>query len=156
MTAYLPTPAPPAYVLKESMSEPATSAWIFRAQPDEGVREEILLKKLGAKGWGRMHQFRHFYESDWGATGNRALSPKALDAFHRFLEVVEFPPTTVPPSVFLTDQGGLELCWEEADGNSVQVEFTQSGLEYFRAATGEEEAVSFGELSRLAHELSSR
>ncbi len=132
------------------------SASIFRAQPDEGMREEVLLKKLGAKGWGRMHQFRHFYEGGWGETSNRALSPKALDAFHRFLETVEFPPLVKPPSVFLTDNGGLELCWEDANGKAIQVEFTPTGVEYYRAATEDEETVSFGEIGRVARELSFR
>lgn len=154
MTASLPPPVPSAYTLREPMREPAVSPHIFRAQPDQGVREELILKKLGPKGWGRVLHFRHYYEGGWGEGNLPSLSPRALDAFHRFLEVVEFPRHAKRPSVFLTDHGGLELCWEDSNGQSVQVEFSRVGLQYYRAATQHEAAVGFDEIERAAKELS--
>ncbi len=156
MTAFLPPPAAPAYALVESLREPAGSPSIFRSMADEQAHERVLLEKLGPKGWGRLHHFRHFYGSGWGETNNQALSPSALEAFHRFLEVVRFPERTPVPSVFLTDQGGLELCWETGSGKAVQVEFSRGGVEYFRADTGAEGQVGFAALRQLARDLSER
>jgi hypothetical protein len=156
MTAPLAPPATPAYALVESLREPAASPAIFRSMAYEQAHEKVLLEKLGPKGWGRLHHFRHFYGSGWGETNNQVVSPRALEAFHRFLEVVHFPERTPVPSVFLTDQGGLELCWETASGKAVQVAFSRDGVEYFRADTGAEGQVGFPALRQLANELSER
>ena len=75
--------------------------------PDQWARHELLLRKLGPKGWGRVYQFRNYYGPGWGERG-RVLSPRALEAFFRFVEMADFPPAT-RPSVFLTDRGGIEL-----------------------------------------------
>jgi hypothetical protein len=127
---------------------------IYRGAPDENAREEMLLRKLGAKGWGRLYQFRRLYGDGWGEGRQQALSPRAVEALHRFLEAVEFPAKGRPPSLFLTDHGGLELCWEDAAGQAVQVEFGPAGVEYFRAAKGAEGTAGFAEVRGLARELS--
>src|SRR5580700_9855042 len=91
---------PPAYVLVEGLQE---SASVFTARwgmPDEYAREELLLRKLGPKGWGRVYQFQKYYASGWGEKG-RILSPKALDAFFRFMEEASFSAGGNSPSVFL-------------------------------------------------------
>jgi hypothetical protein len=116
-------------------------------------REELLLRKLGPKGSARVHQFRNYYESGWGEKG-RVLSPKALDAFFRFLEDATFPNAATVPSVFLTDRGGIELCWEDRNGKSVQVEFTGTGAEFYKAATDEEGAMALDGLAHLSQRLS--
>jgi hypothetical protein len=149
MTLSLPTP-PPAYVLVDELRRlaPVSSA-VQRAAPDEWAREQLLINKLGAKGWIRVHHFRNYYPSGWGDNG-RVLSPKALDAFFRFIEEATFPTS---PSVFLTDRGGIELSWEDAHGKSVQVEFTGTGAEFYKAATDEEDVVPFGDLTQLSQRL---
>jgi hypothetical protein len=142
---------PTSYCLTVDLREPAAVAVVHRTQPDERAREELLLRKLGPRGWGRVHHFRNFYASGWGGNG-RVLSPKALDAFFQFLLDAEFPGAN--PSVFLTDRGGIELCWEDRDGKSVQVEFTSTGAEFFHSATEEEGMVPFEGLAQLASRLS--
>ena len=94
----------------EGLREQAQALSVRRTAPDEWAREELLLRKLGAKGWGRVYQFRNCYGSGWGENG-RVLSPRALDAFFRFVEAASFPSGSTL-SVFLTDRGGIELCWE--------------------------------------------
>src|SRR6266568_8160605 len=138
MIGALPPLHPPAYTLTEDLRELSEPASIRRPAPDELAREELLLRKLGPRGWGRVHHFRNYYQSGWGEQRGQILSPKALDAFSRFLEAVEFPAAKTPPSVFLTDRGGIELSWEDADGKSLQVEFTRERVEFYREATGEE------------------
>jgi len=81
------------------------------------------------------------------------MSPRALDAFFRFLEAATFPADRVRPSVFLTDRGGIELCWEDPNGKSVQVEFTGTAAEFYKAATDEEGAVALDGLAQLAQRL---
>ena len=152
MTLSLPTKSP-AYTLVEGLREPAAPPTVRRGAPDEWAREELLLRKLGPKGWGRVYQFRNYYESGWGESG-RVLSPRALDAFFRFLEEATFPADTGSPSVFLTDRGGIELCWEDRNGKSVQVEFTGTGAEFYKAATDEEGAVALDALAQLSRRLS--
>jgi hypothetical protein len=142
---------PTSYCLTDDLREPAAVAVVHRTQPDERAREELLLRKLGSKGWGRVHHFRSLYASSWGGNG-RVLSPKALDAFFRFLLDAEY--LSASPSVLLTDRGGIELCWEDRQGKSVQVEFTATGAEFFHSATEEEGVVPFDSLARLAQRLS--
>lgn len=152
MTALAYQSLPTTYCLVEALREPAAIAAVRRTAPDELAREDLVLRKLGPKGWGRVHHFRNYYASGWGENG-RALSPKALDAFFRFVEDARFP--AVGPSVFLTDRGGIELCWEDCEGKSVQVEFTGTGAEFYKASTGEEGVVTFVGLAQLARSLSS-
>ena len=142
----------PAYTLMEGLREQGSVFSVRRAAPDEWAREELLLRKLGARGWGRVYQFRNYYGSGWGEKG-RVLSPKALDAFFRFVEAASFPPGS-SPSVFLTDRGGIELCWEDRKGQSVQVEFTGRGVEFYEEATESEGTIAFDDLPQLSRRLS--
>ena len=152
MSALAFQPEPPAYSLTEALLEPTVVEAVCRTASDEWAREELLLRKLGAKGWGRVLHFSRFYTPGWGEKG-RVLSPKALDAFYRFIEEAIFPAGKSNPSVFLTDRGGIELCWEDNTGASVQVEFTGTGAEFYRAATEEEGVVPFDGLAQLSSRL---
>ena len=143
---------PPAYTLVEGLREPVQASSVSRGVPDEWAREELLLRKLGTKGWGRIYQFQKYYASGWGEKG-KVLSPKALGAFFRFVEATSFPSGKASPSVFLTDGGGIELCWEDSNGRSLQVEFTGTGSEFYKAATEEEGEVSFDRLAELSRQL---
>lgn len=150
----MPTFSPTtAYALAADLQEPAACDAVHRAEPDQSGREELLLQKLGARGWGRVHQFRYYYGQGWSETPRPALSPRALDAFFRFLEDVNLPAGK-HPSVFLTDEGGLELVWEDIAGQSVQVDFRPSGIEYYRDVPTEEGAAPFSNVRDLARRLS--
>jgi hypothetical protein len=154
MTTLLPPPQSLAYALVNDLREPAAVANIHRTAPDEWAREELLLAKLGARGWGRVHHFRNYYGSGWGEHTGSVLSPRALSAFFRFVDAFKFPSGVIP-SVFLTDRGGIELCWEDESRKSVQVEFTRAGAEFYREATGEEGALANDALEELLLRLSS-
>lgn len=143
-----------AYWLNPELAQLAPVENVKRPSADELPREEVLLQKLGARGWGRIHYFRNYYESEWGGQG-RALSPKALDALSRFVEAAQFPAGKSWPSVFLTDQGGLELVWATPAGHSVQVEFNGNGAEFYDQASAAEGQVPYAELPQLAQKLAS-
>lgn len=143
---------PPAYSLVADLRETPRVATVRRAAPDEYECEEVLLRKLGAKGWGRVYQFKNYYSSGWGQNG-KVLSPKAFNAFFKFVESATFPAGNTP-SVFLTDRGGIELCWEDRDGKPVQVEFMAAGAEFYNAATDEEGVVALDAVTQLSRQLS--
>ena len=68
------------YALVEELREPVSLA-VRAATPSEADREEVVLKKLGARGWGRLHHFRFFYGPGWDERSGRPLSPRALEGF---------------------------------------------------------------------------
>ena len=70
----------------------------------------------------------------------------------RFVGSVAFPDSRKKPSVFLTDSGGIELCWEDAAGHAVQVEFTRDGAEYFLGASEEEGSIAYSDIGHLSRE----
>jgi len=152
MTSLVAAPTQDAYSLTEALQGPGHSPWVLRTVPDEVEFEDLLLRKLGPRGWGRVHHFRQFYGPGWGDGSGKPLSPKALEAFRRFLQGATFPEGR-QPSVFLTDRGGLELCWEDVDGKSVQVEFTSRGIEFYHEGTDREGAVGLDQVRELAQIL---
>jgi hypothetical protein len=151
-------PLPPtltsfAYTLEADLQELPAGDAIHRSGPDESSRDDLVLRKLGKRGWERLNLFRFSYQEGWGESSRPALSPRALEAFSRFIAEVNFPHDR-QPSIFLTDEGGLELVWEDAAGQSVQVEFRSKGIKYYRAMNDEEGEASFGSLKELARRLS--
>ena len=102
-------------------------------QPGESAMDDLLVRKLGNRGWGRFHYFKNWYSSPWGEANNKPMSPKATMALQRFLEVADFPEGVVP-SLFITQEGFLELAWEDADGSKFQLEFGSQETEVYLEA----------------------
>lgn len=141
------------YQLSPNLREDIPVRRVRSAPPNESKREELLILKLGAKGWGRLHHFRNYYSAGWGEGFGKPLSPRALENFYRFLESVSFPAGSTP-SVFLTDDGNLEVCWEDLDNKAVHVEFGASEIEYYVEAKEEEKSIASTYAKDLAVELS--
>ena len=152
MTTILPQPRQSFYQLSDNLRDETPVSGVRPAAPSEGEREELLLSKLGPKGWGRLHHFRHYYSAGWGDGSGRPLSPRALETFYRFLESATFP-TGSTPSVFLTDEGSIEVCWEDLEGKAVQVEFGSTEIELYLEATQLEESLPASETKELARRL---
>lgn len=117
--------ANPPYSVSESMTSYSTEAYSDRvrtSEPGESNHDDLLLEKLGEKGWGRLHYFRNEFSGPWGDGEGRPFSPKSQEAFFNFLRIVGNLKAE-NPSLFLTDDGHLEICWEDASGNSIQFEF---------------------------------
>ena len=115
-------------------------------------RKKLLLSKLGPKGWGRLYHFRHYYSTGWGDGSGRPLSPRVLETFYRFVESARFPEGA-RPSVFLTDEGCVEVCWEDSSGNAVQVEFRSAEIEFYVEAQQLEDSAPASEAKELARRL---
>jgi hypothetical protein len=154
MTTTLPQPRQSIYQLSDNLRDetPIFGVRTAVSSEGEGEREELLLSKLGAKGWGRLHHFRHYYSAGWGDGSSKPLSPRALEAFYRFLEAAQFPQGSVP-SVFLTDEGSIELCWEDQGGRALQLEFRPSDIELYIEADELEDSVPVSEAKALASRL---
>jgi len=147
------SPGAGTYKLGEKLINDTPIHGVHEPLPNEGAREDLLLKKLGARGWGRMHHFRYYYQPRWGESRCKSLSPRATEAFFRFLESVKVPEHSSLPSLFLTDQGGLELRWEH-HGKDIQVEFTGTGIEIYCSPDDQESTASHSQASELAKALS--
>jgi hypothetical protein len=148
MIASLPPPHA-SYTLVEELRELTAPLAVRRQAVNDSEWEELALSKLGARGWGRLIHFRQFYQQGWGNQQGQSLSPRAFEAFVRFLAEANFPVDGKKPSVFLTDRGGLEVCWESVTGKAVQVEFTRHGVEFFNEDTGAEGEAPLSALPNL-------
>ena len=152
MTTILPQPRQFVYQLSDNLRDETPVSGVRPAAPSEGEREELLLSKLGPKGWGRLHHFRHYYSTGWGDGSGRPLSPRALETFYRFLESARFPEGSMP-SVFLTDEGCVEVCREDFEGKAVQVEFRPAEIEFYVEAQQQEDSVPASKAKELAQRL---
>jgi len=154
MTTILPPPRESVYQLSENLRDEAVLLGVRPAVPSEAEREDLLFSKLGPKGWVRLHHFRHYYSAGWGDGSGKPLSPRALETFYRFLEFAVFTGGA-KPSVFLTDQGCIELCWEDAARKSVQLEFRPAEIEFFIESQDSEGTVPHNAMRELARRLES-
>lgn len=152
MTTILPQPRQFVYQLSDNLRDESPAFGVRLVAPSEGEREELLLAKLGAKGWGRLHHFRNYYSAGWGEGTGKPLSPRALETFYRFLESATFPAGSTP-SVFLTDEGCIEVCWEDLKRKAVQVEFRPTEIEFYVEAQQLEDSVPASEAKELARRL---
>lgn len=119
----------------------------------EAERDGLVLRKLGWRGCERLHHFRHYYSHGWGERGQgRPLSSRSLEAFFRFLEIFSWRDDQ-PPRLYLTDAGHLELCWEGANSQAIQVEFGPSSTEFYIEASEEEDTVPHSSLGLLVEKL---
>ena len=152
MTTLLPPPRESVYQLSENLRDEAVFLGVRPAAPSEAEREELLFSKLGPKGWVRLHHFRHYYSAGWGDGSGKPLSPRVLEMFYRFLEFAVFTGDT-KPSVFLTGQGCIELCWEDGSGKAVQLEFRPTEIEFYIESQNSEGAVPHSAVAELARRL---
>jgi hypothetical protein len=134
------------------LSENLENHWALTMAGDASG-DEVALTRLGSRNWGRLYQFRHSYSSGWGeARSGRPLSPRALELFYRFLVHINFPAGS-RPSLFMTNEGTLELCWDDSSGKPIQVEFTPSGAELYWESRMLEHEVSIAGIIDLAKTL---
>jgi hypothetical protein len=152
MTTLLPPPRDSVYQFSDNLRDEAVLLGVRPGVPSEAEREELLFSKLGPKGWVRLHHFRHYYSAGWGDGSGKPLSPRALEMFYRFIETAVFNGET-KPSIFLTDQGFIELCWEDRSGKAVQLEFRPAEIEFYIESQDSEGSVPNHAVTELARRL---
>lgn len=120
-------------------------------EPGEAAREQLIIQKLGKNGWGRWQYFRQCFSGGWGERGQKPLSPKSQEAFFSTLHALQFPHGA-KPSLFLTDDGHLELAWRDAGGKAIQIEFGPAESEIYLESEAFEATVPNRELSDWVRE----
>jgi hypothetical protein len=115
-------------------------------------RDSVMIKKLGSHSWDRLSTFRYDYFAGWGEGSGKPLSPRAVEALYRFVETATFSRAN-KPSLFLTNEGTLELCWEDQAGRAIDTEFTPAGVRYTVDARGLQGFASFAEINDIATQL---
>ena len=71
------------------------------------------------------------------------LSHNSITLFFMFVCAVlnkNWQPSTTP-SVFMTDEGFLQLVWEDSNGHTIELEFTNNGIEYYFESSGKEGSI---------------
>lgn len=112
---------------------------VVESQPGEAQSERLVHERLGVHVWGRWQYFRQCFSGPWGDGGKRPLSPRAQDAFLGSLSQLNLRHAN--PSLFLTDEGHLELFWRDERGSPIQIEFGPNESEVYVASDGIEETV---------------
>ena len=79
MTSFIPVDHFSPYRVSDDLREDRIGRAVFQPAPGEADREELLLKKLGPRGWGRLRHFRYYYDPGWGDGKGRPLSARALE-----------------------------------------------------------------------------
>jgi len=126
------------------------SSGLRNLSPDQLEKIDIVLDKLGGKGLQRLTQFQNYSIDSYEERQEAILSPCSLEGFYRFLKTMNFPKES---SLFLTDAGFLELCWEDSSGQAIQVEFTSKGVESYVENTGQEDFVPYSNIEEIAKKL---
>lgn len=141
-----------SYQLDEHMlsySTEANQSRIRISDPGESEHDSLLLAKLGEKGWGRIQYFKQVFSAPWGNGEGRPLSPRSLASFFDFLSAVQIPEGKTP-SIFLTNSGHLELCWEDSGNKAVQLEFGPQETDIYIERNEQEFSIPNGELKEFA------
>ena len=143
--------SPTSYGLADhftTTTEEAASSRLMTFAPGEGANEQLVLSQLGVNGWGRWQYFRTCFSGGWGEGHERPLSPRSQEMLFRALACLTYPEG-VTPSLFLTDEGHLELAWQDRDGRAVQLELGSRTFEVFIEAAGLEATYPSEELEAV-------
>lgn len=146
MTALLRSPR---YRFTDSLAKETAEADHPRAQRFEdgqALNEQLVLTRLGVRGWGRWRYFRMGFSGAWGEGHENPLSPRSQIAFLRALEHLRFPDRK--PSLFLTDEGHLELAWRDQSGAPIQLEFGPRETEIYIESAGVEVTIQNEDLPK--------
>ncbi|HEX6037569.1 hypothetical protein [Longimicrobium sp.] len=93
---------------------------------------------LGENAAARFAEFRQ-YRDGWDFGRGRRLSAGSVRALERFVDAGPCFPTR--PSLFLTQDGMLELAWEDHAGRRVEVELLPGCYLYFVEGEHDDEGV---------------
>lgn len=126
-------------------TEEAVRPRVISFEPGLAAREQLILKKLGINGWGRWQYFRSCFSDGWGESNQRPLSPRSQEMFFEALKLLQIPEGA-KPSVFLTDDGHMELAWKDAEGRAAQIEFGPREFEVYNEATGADASFTYDRL----------
>lgn len=105
---------------------------------------------LGKNGVKRFAEFRQYREG-WDSGTGKPMSLRSVGVLEFFIHQFDSLPTE--PSLFLTREGNLQLGWEDAAGEPIELEFFPDRIEYFIGSKHEEGHVSINALNTLVAKL---
>jgi hypothetical protein len=121
---------------KNPQAAPRTGARPRPFQIRTIVLSENARRALGENGLLRLFEFSEF-RAGWDAGRGQPLSIGSLSSLEWFLD--QLPELSASePSLFLTRNGNLQLVFENARGDAIEIEFFPNKLEYYFEG-GEEE-----------------
>ncbi len=126
---------------------PHVTSWMQSSVPPEVPG--LVYAKLGDAAWQRFHDFSRWPDG-WAGPHSQAIAWGTYHNFGKFLAAARFLTSQPPPSLFVTDEGQLELTWEARDGSAINVTLSAEGADYFIESQGAEGHVPAEQLSRLA------
>lgn len=92
-------------------------------------------KLLGSNSYERFKRFLE-YSDGWGGGLGKKVSTQSVAALQNFLS--DGQTLWAEPSIFLKQDGNLQLAWEDADGNVIELDFLPSGITFFHEKSGQE------------------
>lgn len=144
MGQWLPLPPAPHW------AQPHVSSWREQSMPPS--LPGLVYTKLGDAAWQRFYDFSRWPDA-WAGESSRSIAWGTYLNFERFLDSARFLTSQPPPSLFLTDEGHLELAWDAPDGSNISVALTPTGAEYFVERRGETGMVTAEGINALADRL---
>lgn len=90
---------------------------------------------LGSNSYERFKRFLE-YSDGWGGGFGKKLSTQSVAALQNFLS--DGQSLCAEPSIFLRQDGNLQLAWEDAEGNAVELDFLPSGITFFHEKSDKE------------------
>ena len=123
------------------------------SQPQAASLSEAARRILGENGQRRFQEFT-LYESGWDLARGVPLSLHSIATLDTFLgQLPEL--AALQPSLFLTHDGNLELGWEDANGNALEIEFWPDRVEYYIEALDEERTIRLEVLPQFIEKVRS-
>ena len=117
------------------------------SQIEDFKQTTAVMGKIGGRGLDRLESFKK-YPAGWNFGKGDALSPSVLQLFYDLLTNESFQPHA-SPSIFLTDDGYLELCWEDKKEKKVQIEIKRRSICYYFESTEKEGEIRADDLDLL-------
>lgn len=96
-------------------------------------------KLLGKNSYERFKRFSE-YPDGWGGGKGKSVSPQSVAALQSFLS--DGQAFSAEPSIFLRQDGNLQLAWEDAEGNAIELDFLPSRITFFHEKNEQESTFS--------------
>jgi len=110
----------------------------IKIMPTMNLNEDIK-SFLDADSIERFNLFASYREG-WDSGKGKTLSPMSVAMLNTFvhMSVKKGKKTSTSPSIFMTHDGCLQLMWEDKNNCTIDLEFTEQGLEYYFEASEKE------------------
>jgi len=102
---------------------------------------ENVKELIGENGVDRYYEFREKYHDGWDNGRGKKLSTHSTAMLIYFVSNLK-NITISTPSIFLTHNGNLQLCWEDGRKGEIEIEFFHDRFEYYIEANSEEDVIS--------------